>query len=169
MTPGPGSDDGPRLMIAADGEHGAERAARLADILMVDPTEPWDAVDDAVQRFDTARKDREGEVVLLTYGGVSERGRADAWAPVEDGFRTCGTPTTVGWGRELTREIPPASYRLLLGTPSEVAEQAREYRSRYGDRVHLVLRCNYPGMPAQAVAGQLRLWGEAAAAARTQR
>jgi alkanesulfonate monooxygenase SsuD/methylene tetrahydromethanopterin reductase-like flavin-dependent oxidoreductase (luciferase family) len=156
-------------MIAADGEHGAERAARLADILMVDPTEPWDAVDDAVQRFDTARKDREGEVVLLTYGGVSERGRADAWAPVEDGFRTCGTPTTVGWGRELTREIPPASYRLLLGTPSEVAEQAREYRSRYGDRVHLVLRCNYPGMPAQAVAGQLRLWGEAAAAARTQR
>lgn len=169
VTPGPGSDDGPRLMIAADGEHGAERAARLADILMVDPTEPWDAVDDAVQRFDTARKDREGEVVLFTYGGVSERGRADAWAQVEDGFRYMRHTYDRWMGRELTREIPPASYRLLLGTPSEVAEQALEYRSRYGERVHLVLRCNYPGMPAQAVAGQLRLWGEAAAAARTQR
>src|SRR5436190_14770585 len=40
ISPPPYSPDGPMLMIAADGDEGADRAARLADILMVDPTEP---------------------------------------------------------------------------------------------------------------------------------
>jgi len=166
VTPGPASPGGPRLMIAADGEHGAERAARLADMLMVDPTEPWPVVDEAVQKFDAARRNQEGELVLFVYGGISERGRSDAWDQVKEGFRYMRHNYDRWMGRELTRELPPASYRLLLGKPSEVAEQALEYRSRYGERVHLVLRCNYPGMPAEAVERQLRLWGEAAAAAR---
>jgi hypothetical protein len=51
---------------------------------------------------------------------------------------------------------------MLLGTVNEVAEQAAEYHDRFGDRVHLVLRCNYPGMESEAVAHQIRLWGEAA-------
>jgi alkanesulfonate monooxygenase SsuD/methylene tetrahydromethanopterin reductase-like flavin-dependent oxidoreductase (luciferase family) len=69
-------------------------------------------------------------------------------------------------GREPTKELPPKHYRLLIGTPADVAEQSREYVSRYGDRVHVVLRCNYPGMPMQDVAEQLRLWGSAAGMAR---
>ncbi|HEV8597570.1 MAG TPA: LLM class flavin-dependent oxidoreductase [Candidatus Dormibacteraeota bacterium] len=166
ITPRPFSSVGPRLMIASDGERGSERAARLADMLMVDPTEPWPVVDDAVERFDMARNDRTGELVLFTYGGLSERGRDAAWHEVEDGFRYM-RHNYDGWmGREPTREIPPAHYRLLLGTPTEVGDQALEYRRRYGDRVHVVLRCNYPGMAATAVDKQIRLWGEAAAAAR---
>jgi alkanesulfonate monooxygenase SsuD/methylene tetrahydromethanopterin reductase-like flavin-dependent oxidoreductase (luciferase family) len=70
-------------------------------------------------------------------------------------------------GREPTRELPPQHYRLLLGTPDEVATQVKEYGRRYGDRVHVVLRCNYPGMDAAAVTSQLRLWGSAAAKARS--
>jgi hypothetical protein len=50
----------------------------------------------------------------------------------------------------------------LIGGPADVATQAREYSRRYGQRVHLVLRCNYPGMSADAVARQLWLWGSAA-------
>jgi alkanesulfonate monooxygenase SsuD/methylene tetrahydromethanopterin reductase-like flavin-dependent oxidoreductase (luciferase family) len=65
-------------------------------------------------------------------------------------------------GRPATVVLPPAHYRLLLGTPGEVAAQADEYRRRYGERVHLVLRCNYPGMTASAVSRQITLWGEAA-------
>jgi hypothetical protein len=30
-----------------------------------------------------------------------------------------------------------------------------------------VLRCNYPGMPADAVSNQIRLWGQAAAEVRS--
>jgi hypothetical protein len=30
--------------------------------------------------------------------------------------------------------------------------------------VHLVLRCNYPGMPHDVVSRQISLWGNAAAA-----
>lgn len=166
ITPSPLSAGGPRLMIAADGELGAERAARLAGMLMVDPTEPWQVVDDAVARFDRARGDSDGELVLFTYGGLSEQGPDAAWHEVEDGFRYMRHNYDRWMGKEPTRQIPPAHYRLLLGSPADVAQHALEYRDRYGDRVHLVLRCNYPGMPARAVEAQIALWGEAAALAR---
>jgi len=167
VTPLPQTAGGPRLMIAADGERGAERAARLADMLMVDPTEPWRSVDTAVERFDSSRGDQQGELVLFTYGGLSPGGPEAAWSEVADGFRYMRHNYDRWMGREPAREIPPPHYRLLLGTPESVAEQALEYRRRYGDRVHVVLRCNYPGMPAAAVAEQIRLWGAAAEAART--
>ena len=164
VTPGPSTAGGPKLMIAADGKDGAARAARLADMLMVDPTEPWKVVDDAVATFDRERGDSKGDVVLFTYGGLSDRGEEAAWSAVADGFGYMRHNYDRWMGREPTRELPPKHYRLLLGTPTEVAEQAGEYRRRYGDRVHLVLRCNYPGMAAEAVAEQVRLWGLAARA-----
>lgn len=167
ITPPAFTSGGPKLMIAADGERGAARAARLADMLMVDPTEPWGGVDDAVATFDRERGDARGELVLFTYGALSERGAEAAWVEVAEGFRYMRHNYDRWMGREPTRELPPEHYRLLLGTPGEVAQQAREYRRRYGERVHLVLRCNYPGMDAPAVAEQLRLWGLAARIARS--
>ena len=166
ITPGPSTEGGPKLMIAADGDDGASRAARLADMLMVDPTEPWEVLDRAVATFDRERGDSAGELVLFTYGAMSERGPQAAWSNVADGFRYMRHNYDRWMGREPTRELPPKHYRLLLGSPSDVAEQAGEYRRRYGDRVHLVLRCNYPGMAADAVSEQLRLWGVAAHAVR---
>ncbi len=162
ITPLPSTQGGPRLMIAADGEHGASRAARLVDMMMVDPTEPWAVVDDAVEKFDRARGDSAGELVLFTYGGLSEAGPDAAWNEVADGFRYMRHNYDRWMGREPTREIPPAHYRLLLGTVDEVAHQAAEYGRRYGDRVHVVLRCNYPGMRSDAVGRQIHLWGRAA-------
>jgi len=166
ITPCPSTLGGPKLMIAADGDDGASRAARLADMLMVDPTEPWEVVDRGVASFDLERGDSAGELVLFTYGALSERDPQAAWSNVADGFRYMRHNYDRWMGREPTRELPPKHYRLLLGTPHDVAEQAGEYRRRYGDRVHLVLRCNYPGMTAEAVAEQLHLWGLAARAAR---
>jgi alkanesulfonate monooxygenase SsuD/methylene tetrahydromethanopterin reductase-like flavin-dependent oxidoreductase (luciferase family) len=100
--------------------------------------------------------------VLFVYGGLSDGGRDAAWNEVEGGFRYMRHNYDRWMGREPTREIPPPHYRLLLGTPAEVAEQALEYRRLYGDRVHLVLRCNYPGMADAAVRRQIELWGQAA-------
>ncbi len=167
ITPPPHTSGGPLLMIAADGDDGAARAARLADMLMVDPTEPWSVLDRAVATFDRDRGDANGELVFFTYGALSEQGRDAAWSEVADGFRYMRHTYDRWMGREPTRELPPKHYRLLLGTPGEVGEQAREYRRRYGDRVHLVLRCNYPGMSAAAVTEQVRLWGLAADSARS--
>jgi len=167
ITPRPLTAGGPKLMIAADGDHGAARAARLADMLMVDPTEPWEVVDEAVTTFDHERGNTSGELVLFTYGALSERGREAAWSEVADGFRYMRHNYDRWMGREPTRELPPSHYRLLLGTTDEVAEQAREYVRRYGDRVHVILRCNYPGMSDLAVAEQVRLWGSAAQKARS--
>jgi alkanesulfonate monooxygenase SsuD/methylene tetrahydromethanopterin reductase-like flavin-dependent oxidoreductase (luciferase family) len=166
ITPPAHSSRGPRLMIAADVPRGADRAARLADMMMVDPTEPWPVVDAEVEKFDGRRGDPHGELVLFVYGGLSEAGRDAAWNAVEGGFRYMRHNYDRWMGREPSREIPPPHYRLLLGTPAEVAGQALEYRRRYGDRVHLVLRCNYPGMTGAAVRRQIELWGEAARMAR---
>jgi alkanesulfonate monooxygenase SsuD/methylene tetrahydromethanopterin reductase-like flavin-dependent oxidoreductase (luciferase family) len=159
VTPPPATAGGPKLMIAADGERGAKRAAELADMLMVDPTEPWDAVDRAVAEFDEARGDKNGELVLFTYGALSADGRDAAWAQASDGFRYMRHNYDRWMGKPETEVLPPAHYRMLLGNVSEVAQQAGEYRTKYGDRVHLVLRCNYPGMEAQAVEEQIKLWG----------
>ena len=168
VTPPPATRGGPRLMIAGDGERGAERAGRMADMLMVDPTEPWAAVDAAVEKYDVTRGDDAGELVLFTYGALSAQGPEAAWAEVSQGFRYMRHNYDRWMGKPETEVLPPAHYRLLLGAPEEVAAQAAEYRRRYGERVHLVLRCNYPGMTAAAVSLQIRLWGEAAnAAART--
>ncbi len=167
VTPQPFTPGGPRLMIAADGDQGAARAARLADLLMVDPTEPWQVVDEAIAKFDRERGDRDGGLVLFTYGALSEQGPEAAWSEVAAGFRYMRHNYDRWMGRQPTRELPPKHYRLLLGPPDEVAGQALEYSRRYGDRVHLVLRCNYPGMPAPAVAEQLRLFGLAAQIARS--
>jgi alkanesulfonate monooxygenase SsuD/methylene tetrahydromethanopterin reductase-like flavin-dependent oxidoreductase (luciferase family) len=167
ITPRPYTEGGPRLMIAADGERGAARAAALADMLMVDPTEPWQVLDAAVTAFDRERGNDQGELVLFVYGGLSDRGREAAWAEIAAGFRYMRHNYDRWMAREPTAVLPPAHYRLLLGTPAEVAEQAAEYRSRYGERVHIELRCNYPGMSGEAVANQLRLWGRAAALARS--
>lgn len=166
ITPLPSTRGGPRLMIAADGDRGAERAARLADLLMVDPTEPWPVVEDAVGRFDAARGDSRGEIVLFVYGGLSMAGREQAWNEIADGFRYMRHNYDRWMGRPETQVLPPKHYRLLLGTPEQVAEQAGEYAHTFGDRVHLVLRCNYPGMAPDVVRGQLMLWGEAANRAR---
>ena len=166
VTPPPSTPRGPRLMIAADGERGATRAAELADMVMVDPTEPWEVVERAVTEFDAARGDGDGEVVLFTYGGLSEQGREAAWAEVADGFRYMRHNYDRWMGKPETEVLPPEHYRMLLGAPAEVAHQAAEYHDRFGDRVHLVLRCNYPGMSADAVARQIALWGEAARAVR---
>lgn len=167
VTPRPFTPGGPKLMIAADGDDGSARAARLADMLMVDPTEPWQVVDDAIARFDLERGDANGDLVLFTYGALSEGGAEAAWSEVAEGFRYMRHNYDRWMGRPPTRELPPKHYRLLLGTPADVAEQALEYRRRYGDRIHLVLRCNYPGMSAPAVAEQLRLFGLAAQMARS--
>jgi len=166
ITPTPSTRGGPTLMIAADGPSGAERAARLADMLMVDPTEPWPALDAAVHAFDHTRGDSDGRLVLFTYGALSERDRQSAWAEVASGFAYMRHNYDRWMGRELTRELPPKQYRLLLGTPAEVAAQVREYVDRYGDRVEIVLRCNYPGIAAPAVEHQIELWAQAARLAR---
>lgn len=167
VTPLPATRGGPPIMIAGDGLEGAVRSAKLADMMMVDPTEPWVYLDLAVNAFDEARGDHKGRLVLFTYGALSQDGAGAAWREVADGFRYMRHNYDRWMGKPPTQELPPAHYRLLLGTPAEVAKQALEYRQRYGDRVEVVLRLNYPGMPAEAVSRQIAMWGEAAGLARS--
>src|SRR5258706_14570077 len=61
VTPGPVTAHGPQLMIAAHGDQGAARAARLAAMLTVRPTEPWTGPDTPVAAFSPARATASGD------------------------------------------------------------------------------------------------------------
>ncbi|MHB8617972.1 MAG: LLM class flavin-dependent oxidoreductase [Chloroflexota bacterium] len=164
VTPLPYTPGGPRLMIAGDGGpgEGPSRAARLADVLMIDPTESWERTREIVSAFDAVRGDRTGELAIFVYGALSESGDDDAWRRIEGGFRYMRHNYDRWMGRPPTAELPPIHYRLLLGTTHAVAQNARRYREEFGDRVHLVLRLNYPGMAHDEVLNQVDLWGQVA-------
>ncbi|HKF77181.1 MAG TPA: hypothetical protein VKF59_13645, partial [Candidatus Dormibacteraeota bacterium] len=162
VSPLPHTPGGPPLMIAADGpgDAGPARAARLADVMMVDPTETWDRTREVVDAY--RRLGGRGEVALFTYGAISEQGARVAWSEIEAGFRHMRHTYDRWMGRPPTRRLPPTHHRLLLGTVPEVAGQVFEHLRAVGDSSHLVLRLNYPGMPHSAVLRQIDLWGRVA-------
>jgi alkanesulfonate monooxygenase SsuD/methylene tetrahydromethanopterin reductase-like flavin-dependent oxidoreductase (luciferase family) len=162
LRPLPYTAGGPSLMIAADGPgiDGAMRAAKFADLLMLDPTLSWD---DIVHQIDAYRSfGASGEPVIFVYGALSRDGAAAAWQEIEAGFRYMRHNYDRWMGRPLTRELPPPAYRMLLGTPDEVKEQVTRYRDAFGDGTHMVLRLNYPGMTSERVTEQIRMWGDVA-------
>jgi hypothetical protein len=72
-----------------------------------------------------------------------------------------------GWmGRTEPSSEDPSSYRLLIGSKAEVVEQVLACRERYGDRTHIVLRLDYPGMDHTTVAAAIRAYAEVAATVR---
>jgi alkanesulfonate monooxygenase SsuD/methylene tetrahydromethanopterin reductase-like flavin-dependent oxidoreductase (luciferase family) len=169
VTPGPHTPGGPPVLIATDGGiEGAGLAGRLADGFLVDPTMPWNETEKQVQAFDSGHANARGSVTIFVYGAIHEDGAEQAWAEVADGFRYMRHNYDRWMHKELTRDLPPAHYRLLLGTPAEVCEQVIEYRRKFGDRVTVSLRCNYPGMSPSAVEHQLRLWAQVADLARSK-
>jgi hypothetical protein len=48
----------------------------------------------------------------------------------------------------------------MLGTPEELAENLRRLRSIAGDRLHVMFRVKYPGVPHERVSTAIRLLGQ---------
>ena len=58
------------------------------------------------------------------------------------------------------------NHRLILGNREEVARQVLDYHRIFGDRLHFVLRLNYPGQDPARSDRAIEAWGEVAAAVR---
>lgn len=153
---------GPPIVL---GFHGvpaveADRAARLADLYRTDPSLDLDEVERLVAIFDAGRGDRpSGDLLIFCYGFIAD---GDAWAPMAAGFTHLRQTYDVWAGRQ-PAEVHRDDHRLLLGGVDEVAAALQDYRRRFGDRLHVVFRLDYPGMAPEPVAGAIERYGQVAA------
>lgn len=162
VTPAPFTKGGPPIMLAGDGvaDRDAMRAGERGKRYMVDPSLSLDEVIRLVSIYDGAYDGVEPvELPLFNYGFVSDDG--DPWEEIRDGF-TYLRQTYDRWAGRPVREVRRENHRLILGGRAEVAEEVLEYQRRFGDRLHFVLRLNYPGQDPASSDLAVRAWGDVA-------
>jgi alkanesulfonate monooxygenase SsuD/methylene tetrahydromethanopterin reductase-like flavin-dependent oxidoreductase (luciferase family) len=163
VTPAPFTEGGPPIMLAGDGvaDRDAARAGERGKRYMVDPSLPLDEVTRLVGIYDSAYAGESGlELPLFNYGYVSDD--SDPWAEMRDGF-TYLRQTYDRWAGRAVREVRRENHRLILGGRKDVARQVLDYHRMFGDRLHFVLRLNYPGQDPKRSDEAIEAWAEVAA------
>ena len=162
VTPAPFTAGGPPIMLAGDGvaDRDAARAGERGKRYQVDPSLPLDEVKRLVGIYDAAFKGEPGlELPLFNYGFLSDD--ADPWEEMRDGF-TYLRQTYDRWGGRAVRDVHREGHRLILGTSEQVAEQVLDYHRMFGDRLHFILRLNYPGQDPERSDRAVGAWGRIA-------
>ncbi|TMF34653.1 MAG: hypothetical protein E6I27_17545 [Chloroflexi bacterium] len=114
--------------------------------------------------YDAAFRGEPGlELPLFSYGFVSDD--TDPWEEMRYGF-TYLRQTYDRWAGRGVRDVHRENHRLILGNREEVARQVLDYHRIFGDRLHFVLRLNYPGQDPARSDRAIEAWGEVAAAVR---
>jgi alkanesulfonate monooxygenase SsuD/methylene tetrahydromethanopterin reductase-like flavin-dependent oxidoreductase (luciferase family) len=99
------------------------------------------------------------ELPFFNYGFISDD--SDPWEEIREGF-TYLRQTYDRWAGRPVREVHRANHRLILGNTKEVAEQVIEYHRVFGDRLHFILRLDYPGQDPARSERAIQLWGDVA-------
>lgn len=162
ITPAPFTDGGPPIMLAGDGvaDRDAARAGERGKRYQVDPSLPLDEVKRLVAIYDHAFKGEPGlDLPLFNYGYVSDD--SDPWEEIRDGF-TYLRQTYDRWAGRVVRDVRRENHRLILGSRDEVARQILEYHGMFGDRLHFILRLNYPGQDPTRSDRAIEAWAEVA-------
>jgi alkanesulfonate monooxygenase SsuD/methylene tetrahydromethanopterin reductase-like flavin-dependent oxidoreductase (luciferase family) len=162
VTPAPFTPGGPPIMLAGDGvaDRDAARAGERGERYMVDPSLPLDEVRRLVDIYDAAFRGEPGlDLPLFNYGFVSDD--TDPWEEMRPGF-TYLRQTYDRWAGRAVRDVHRDDHRLILGNREEVARQVLDYHGMFGDRLHFVLRLNYPGQDPKRSDRAIEAWAEVA-------
>lgn len=190
VYPRPLQPGGPPVWIAGYVDASVDRAARLGDGFIMDggtDSKSFGAsgynrdiywrVQDMVNRYKAALvrhgKRYEDQEFAMTLGGfVSEHGADDAWDQVKEAYMQTRRTYGSWYG------LPPADYadwypskmskeelaarrsEIMLGSPDELATNLSRLRDIAGDRLHVMFRVKYPGIPHEGVAKAISLLGE---------
>src|SRR4029079_1746601 len=103
------------------------------------------------------------ELPFFNYGFISDD--ADPWEEMRPGFTYLRQTYDRGPVRAV-RDVHRADHRLILGDVRQVADQVVEYHRRFGDRLHFIMRLNYPGQDPSRSERATELWAAVAAAVR---
>jgi alkanesulfonate monooxygenase SsuD/methylene tetrahydromethanopterin reductase-like flavin-dependent oxidoreductase (luciferase family) len=160
----------PPIWLAANGDVGVRRAARLADAWLMNPHTTLDTLARQLALFHRTRADagrvpvteipllREGYLAPVT-GAAMEEARPHL-EPKYEAYRS--------W--EQDRALPPgesfdlgfealARDRFVIGDPARVVDELQRYRERLGVTT-VVFRLQWPGLPQERVLRSIRLLGE---------
>jgi alkanesulfonate monooxygenase SsuD/methylene tetrahydromethanopterin reductase-like flavin-dependent oxidoreductase (luciferase family) len=168
ITPAPFTPGGPPVMLAGDGviDRDAVRAAERGKRYMIDPSLPLAEISRLVALYDAAYTgDSTVELPFFNYGFVSDD--SEPWEEMRDGF-TYLRQTYDRWAGRPVREVHRENHRLILGNVNEVTKQVLDYRRMFGDRLHFVLRLNYPGQDPARSDRATELWGQVAQSVRDE-
>jgi alkanesulfonate monooxygenase SsuD/methylene tetrahydromethanopterin reductase-like flavin-dependent oxidoreductase (luciferase family) len=168
ITPAPFTPGGPPIMLAGDGviDRDAVRAAERGKRYMIDPSLPLDEISRLVALYDAAYAGHAFmELPFFNYGFISDD--SDPWEEMRDGF-TYLRQTYDRWAGRQVRGVHRANHRLILGSRKQVAAQVLEYHRMFGDRLHFVLRLEYPGQDPARSENAIRLWGQVAESVRDE-
>lgn len=168
VTPAPFTPGGPPIMLAGDGvvDRDAVRAAHRGKRYMIDPSLPLDEVSRLVGLYDAAYEGDLGiELPLFNYGFVSED--SDPWDEMREGF-TYLRQTYDRWAGRPVRDVHRENHRLILGNIRQVAQQVLDYHRMFGDRLHFVMRLDYPGQDPARSDRAVECWGDVATAVRRE-
>jgi alkanesulfonate monooxygenase SsuD/methylene tetrahydromethanopterin reductase-like flavin-dependent oxidoreductase (luciferase family) len=190
VYPKPLQPGGPAVWVAGYVEASVDRAARLGDGFIMDGGTDsksfglsgynrdllW-RVEDMVNRYKAAlarhgRRYEDQEFAMTLGGFVSERGADDAWDQVKEAYmltrRTYGSwyglppEEYAGWyPSKMTREeLEARRSEIWLGSPDELVERFQRLRGIVGERLHVMFRVKYPGIPHEQVSRAIRLLGQ---------
>jgi alkanesulfonate monooxygenase SsuD/methylene tetrahydromethanopterin reductase-like flavin-dependent oxidoreductase (luciferase family) len=190
VYPKPIREGGPPVWIAGYVDASVDRAARLGDGFIMDggtDSKSFGAsgynrdiywrVGDMVDRYKAALakhgKRYEDQEFAMTLGGfISEDGADDAWDQVKEAYmltrRTYGSwyglppADYADWypDRMSAEELAARRSEIMLGTPEELAERLGRLRDIAGERLHVMFRVKYPGVPHERVSKAIRLLGQ---------
>ena len=97
---------------------------------------------------------------------------ADAWDQVKEAYmltrRTYGSwyglppADYADWypDRMSEQEIAGRRSEIMLGSPEEIAANLKRLRDIAGDRLHVMFRVKYPGIPHERVSNAIKLLGQ---------
>ena len=168
VTPSPFTVGGPPIMLAGDGvaDRDAVRAAKKGKRYMIDPSLPIEEVKRLVSLYDGAYTGAvQPELPLFNYGFVADG--SDPWEEIREGF-TYLRQTYDRWAGRTVLQVRRADHRLVLGDREQVTREVLEYHRQFGDRLHFILRLNYPGQDPARSDRAIELWGEVASAVRRE-
>jgi alkanesulfonate monooxygenase SsuD/methylene tetrahydromethanopterin reductase-like flavin-dependent oxidoreductase (luciferase family) len=160
----------PPIWLAANGDAGVKRAARLADTWLINPHTALSTLERQVALFHAERaaagRPRAAEIPLIRECYVTES-RAAAFAEA----RPILEPKYQAYQRwEQDKALPEgerwspafeelARDRFILGDPARVREEIARYRERLGV-TSMMFRLQWPGMDQSRVLRSIRLLGE---------
>jgi len=168
VTLDPRPSERPPIWMAANATRAVERAAQITDAWFVNPHATLAEIERQKAVYDEIRAERGLNSAVPVFreafvAETTEEARGVGREYLFEKYRRY-----LEWGQDEAMEDADdldrpfdrlARDRFLLGTPPEVAEQIDDFRERV-DTSHLVLRMNWPGLPAAETCDAIELVGD---------
>lgn len=168
INPKPLQDGGPPVWIGGTGPRPVERAADRGDAWLADPRISVPKLEKPASFYEDQLADRDRTpsarpIWREVFVGETTEDAVETARPYlmdkYDAYHDWGADDGVGEDSVDAQFDDLASDRFLLGSPDAVREEIETYRETFG-MDHLIIRCRWPGMPAETARASFRRFAE---------